>query len=135
MLQRIARNVQEQISVILVGKGINEGGIDMGKYYKECPICHAHLDPGECCDCEQEKEQESKRLQMLYVQDGKSDQLAFNWELEVRSEEQRKSERILSALDNSKVPISWHCIDESELIKGIAMELNRIEKEEEVNDE
>ena len=20
-------------------------------YYKVCPLCGAHLDPGECCDC------------------------------------------------------------------------------------
>jgi hypothetical protein len=20
-------------------------------YYRECPYCHAHLDPGEQCDC------------------------------------------------------------------------------------
>lgn len=42
-----------------------------------------------------------------------------------------KAERILKALDASKCPISWHCIDEPELIEVIRRELCRIEKEEE----
>lgn len=41
-----------------------------------------------------------------------------------------KAARILAALDNSKVPISWHCIDEPELIKAISQELRKIDKEE-----
>lgn len=24
-------------------------------YYHECPVCGAHLDPGETCDCEKEE--------------------------------------------------------------------------------
>lgn len=48
---------------------------------------------------------------------------------------QTKAERILVALENSTIPISWYCIDEPELIKAIVMELNRIDKEEEVGDE
>lgn len=51
-------------------------------YFNRCETCGAYLDPGERCDCEQEKEQETKRLQKLYVKEGKSDQLAFNWELD-----------------------------------------------------
>ena len=31
-------------------------------------------------------------------------------------ENRKKAERILAALDNSKAPISWHCIDEEDLI-------------------
>lgn len=30
-------------------------------YYNTCPICGAHLDPGERCDCEQEDEDEGAR--------------------------------------------------------------------------
>ena len=30
-------------------------------------------------------------------------------------ENKKKAERILAALDNSKAPISWYCIDEEEL--------------------
>ena len=29
-------------------------------YYRECPICHCNLDPGEVCDCQQKEEQEAK---------------------------------------------------------------------------
>lgn len=45
-------------------------------------------------------------------------------------ENQEKAKRILEAIDNSKVPISWHCIDEPELIQAITWELNRIDREE-----
>lgn len=45
-------------------------------------------------------------------------------------ENQEKAKRILEAIDNSKVPISWHCIDEPELIQAITRELNRIDREE-----
>ena len=45
-------------------------------------------------------------------------------------ENRKKAERILAALDNSKSPISWHCIDEEDLILAIVRELNRIDKEE-----
>lgn len=41
-----------------------------------------------------------------------------------------KAKRILTALDNGKVPISWHCIDEPDLLEIINAELNRIEREE-----
>lgn len=49
-------------------------------------------------------------------------------------ENREKAERILNALENARVPISWHCIYEPELIKAIALELNRIDKEERVED-
>lgn len=41
-----------------------------------------------------------------------------------------RAERILKALDNSKAPISWHCIDEPELVRAISRELRKIDKEE-----
>lgn len=44
--------------------------------------------------------------------------------------EAEKAERILEALENSKVPISWHCIDAPELIRTIARELRKMEREE-----
>lgn len=28
-------------------------------YYRTCPDCGAHLDPGEKCDCKDEKEEHS----------------------------------------------------------------------------
>ena len=46
-------------------------------------------------------------------------------------ENREKAERILEALDNSKVPISWHCLDEEELISAITRELNKIDREQE----
>ena len=32
----------------------------MGKPYRECPRCGAHLDAGEICDCRAEREKEAK---------------------------------------------------------------------------
>lgn len=34
-------------------------------YYRECPYCHCHLDPGELCDCKKETQdapQEARRM-------------------------------------------------------------------------
>lgn len=42
----------------------------------------------------------------------------------------KKAKRILDAIDRSKVPVSWHCIDEEGLIAAIALELNKIDREE-----
>ncbi len=30
-------------------------------YYRECPNCGAHLDPGEACDCEKKPAADTKR--------------------------------------------------------------------------
>lgn len=30
------------------------------KPYTECPHCHAHLDPGEKCDCQERKKEQKK---------------------------------------------------------------------------
>lgn len=35
-------------------KSIEKGGAENMAQYKECPLCHAALDPGEKCDCEEE---------------------------------------------------------------------------------
>lgn len=34
-------------------------------YYRECPNCHAHLDPGEKCDCEKSATPANQRKQRL----------------------------------------------------------------------
>lgn len=85
-LRRVARNAQDHISFHCGGQmlGINviEGGMKVRNFYRECPICHANLDPGEHCDCINEKEQEAKRMQRLCVKEGKSNQLTFNWDLD-----------------------------------------------------
>ena len=48
-------------------------------YYKVCPNCGAHLDPGESCDCESE---EKKRME-IYSKNTKinavTGQLSFQW--------------------------------------------------------
>jgi len=40
-------------------------------YYHECPYCHAALDPGETCDCQDEAEKERAMLDaMIVTEDG-----------------------------------------------------------------
>lgn len=48
-------------------------------YYKVCPICGAHLDPGEPCDCKNEKKRVERKYQSLIKVD-ESNQLALNLE-------------------------------------------------------
>ena len=51
-------------------------------FYDTCPICGANLDPGEPCDCQEEKEQETEKFQnMLRV--GRNGQIQFNFLQEV----------------------------------------------------
>lgn len=42
---------------------------------------------------------------------------------------ERNAERILYAIDHGRVPVDWAAIDEPELIKEIARELIRIDRE------
>ena len=42
---------------------------------------------------------------------------------------ERDAKRILSAIDRSRVPVSWAAIDEPELIRVISQELIRIDRE------
>ncbi len=32
-------------------------------YYEICRFCHAHIDPGEHCDCQREDDKEEKKEQ------------------------------------------------------------------------
>lgn len=41
---------------------------------------------------------------------------------------ERNAERILSAIDRSRVPVDWATLDEPELIQVIARELIRIDR-------
>ncbi len=34
----------------------------MAMYYNECPQCGAYLDPGERCDCEEERQKQTDRI-------------------------------------------------------------------------
>lgn len=38
-------------------------------YYRECPYCGCNLDPGEHCDCRDEKEKKIEEMQKLYISD------------------------------------------------------------------
>lgn len=34
-------------------------------FYKTCPLCGSNLDPGESCDCQEEKEQDRRKAQSM----------------------------------------------------------------------
>lgn len=48
-------------------------------FYKICPKCKAHLDPGEHCDCEEEEKRKEERAEKLFREEPGSNQLTFNW--------------------------------------------------------
>lgn len=54
----------------------------MGKPYIECPLCHAHLDPGEKCDCQEEKARREKEMEALLRMERGTSQLTFNFRME-----------------------------------------------------
>lgn len=45
--------------------------------YRTCPLCGAHLDHGERCDCEEEKLQEKERYMRLVKNASKAGQLVL----------------------------------------------------------
>lgn len=42
-----------------------QGMRQVGNYFNECPMCGAHLDPGEPCDCMVEREERLKKRNSL----------------------------------------------------------------------
>lgn len=46
-------------------------------FFRTCPFCEANLDPGEQCDCQDEKEQERQKMQSMFAV-GKGGQLQMN---------------------------------------------------------
>lgn len=46
-------------------------------FYKICPHCGGHLDPGEKCDCQEQEEQERRKWESL-VRCGGDGQYALN---------------------------------------------------------
>ena len=46
-------------------------------YYDICPNCGAHLDPGEPCDCREEKRRAEERYDSMLIV-GESNQLQMN---------------------------------------------------------
>lgn len=49
-----------------------------------CEKCHAHLDPGEHCDCEAEKEQQKMKVEKLFKPDRETGQLVFGFLIDER---------------------------------------------------
>lgn len=53
-------------------------------FYDTCPICGANLDPGERCDCQEKKEQETQKRQSMFRM-GRNGQMQLNLFQEVSS--------------------------------------------------
>lgn len=51
-------------------------------FYKICPKCKAHLDPGEHCDCEEEEKRKKEYAEKLFKKEPGSNQFTFNWDSE-----------------------------------------------------
>lgn len=52
-------------------------------YYNVCPNCGCNLDPGEKCDCQEEKEREREFFNRHLKMEPKARQLAFLFDREV----------------------------------------------------
>ncbi|CUN35502.1 MULTISPECIES: hypothetical protein [Coprococcus] len=46
-----------------------------GMYYNECPQCGACLDPGEHCDCEEERQRQTARIMAMVRENKESHQM------------------------------------------------------------
>lgn len=46
-------------------------------YYNVCPYCKSNLDPGEKCDCQDEKEKDQGYFSLHLKMEPKAGQLAF----------------------------------------------------------
>lgn len=57
-------------------------------YYRTCPLCGAALDPGEPCDCAQERTEMDQKLKDLYV-------IGEHNQFRIRFEEERGVERLV----------------------------------------
>ena len=47
-------------------------------YFRTCPLYGNNLDPGERCDCEEEKERRERMLEKVIAQERETGQLMFN---------------------------------------------------------
>lgn len=34
-------------------------------YYRECPLCGSHLDPGEKCECREERQKPKSKIRLI----------------------------------------------------------------------
>lgn len=50
-----------------------------GKQYKECPLCHAHLDFGERCDCQEQRERQRETMEKQFQKDPRTGQMMMVW--------------------------------------------------------
>lgn len=89
-------------------------------FYRICPDCGAYLDPGEQCSCHEEHmlKQEKREKAIIFIE-------------KMMKEEKngQAAERILKAMDNSRVPVTWREMDRCALQSVIAKELILIDKE------
>lgn len=44
-------------------------------YYNECSQCGAYLDPGEHCDCEEERQRQTQRIMSMIRENKESHQM------------------------------------------------------------
>ena len=44
-------------------------------YYRECQLCGAYLDPGERCDCEQERKKQTERIMRMVRENKENHQM------------------------------------------------------------
>ena len=110
-------------------------------FYRICPDCGAYLDPGEQCSCHEEHliEMERKEKATAFVEKMVKEERNGQLRLAVQEGKMltpkdlekyhQAAERILNAMDNSPVPISWHEMDRMALQSVIAKELILIDKE------
>ena len=48
-------------------------------YFRECPYCGCHLDPGESCDCRDLEQLWAEDVAAMTECDGKTRQYLFKW--------------------------------------------------------
>lgn len=51
-------------------------------YFNTCPTCGCNLDPGEKCDCEEEKTQNIEFIEKHTTANKKTGQYAFVWDMQ-----------------------------------------------------
>lgn len=110
-------------------------------FYRICPDCGAYLDPGEQCSCHEERliEMERKEKATAFVEKMMKEERNGQLRLAVQEVKMltakdlekyhQAAERILNAMDNSPVPVSWHEMDRLALQNVIAKELILMDKE------